>query len=131
MTSGLTTSETYRLRAACRPLWVGLGGCTYHVGSSLDGDGHDVDVRTILDDDEFDRRFGGALGRRLWSLFCSATAEQLSQRTGLRVDYQVQRMTDANELHGDKQRNPVGMLDFDQETYAGGGDATPVTKRDT
>jgi hypothetical protein len=44
----------------------------------------------------------------------------LAQQTGLPVDYQIQRMTEANAKY-DGMRNPIGR----RRTYAGGGDATP------
>lgn len=122
--SGLTTTELARLRSACHPLWSAFGS-TYQVGSSCNqGDFRDIDVRTMLDDDEFDRRFGGDLGRALWAVTCQAVGEQLSQRTGLRVDYQIQRTTEANEKFGGCPRHPVGHP-MTELFFAGGGDAAP------
>jgi len=32
----------------------------------------------------------------------------LASITGLNIDFQVQQMTEANEIHGGKPRNPIG-----------------------
>lgn len=85
----------------------------------------DVDVRTILPDEEFDALFGGAdrNGKALWSLMCTAIGRMLADQTGLPIDYQIQRMTQANEKY-QGQRNPIG---HGHRLYAGGGDATDFT----
>lgn len=65
-------------------------------------DYRDVDVRCILPDEEFDKLFGGTQagdwrysGR--WSVMCAALSDWLSAQTGLPVDFQFQRTTQANE----------------------------------
>jgi hypothetical protein len=96
----------------------------YLVGSANSEDTfRDVDVRTILDDDEFDVIFGTR--PKLWSMVCLAISVYLAEVTGLRVDYQVQRMTEANEKH-DRMRNPLGLIVEGQlhRQFAGLGDAT-------
>lgn len=117
---GLTTRELYVLEMACRPVWDAFpNGGTYLVGTAQTGrEFRDVDVRTILPDKDFDRLFHGQ--PELWELMCLTTANWLVQQTGLRIDYQIQRMTQANERH-DGQRNPVGM---GSREYAGLGDGT-------
>lgn len=118
--SGLTTLELHVLDVACRPVWEAFGG-TYLVGTAQTrGSFRDVDVRTILSDDEFDRLFGALGGRAAWGLFCLSIGLMLAQQTGLPVDYQIQRRTEANEKY-DGPRNPLGM---GNRVYAGGGDAT-------
>lgn len=118
--SGLTTAQLARLEHACRVVWKAFDGDTYLVGSAEEGrDFKDVDVRTILDDAEFDALFGGR--PKVWSLFCHAVSEYLASVSGLPVDYQVQRMTEANEKFGGRPRNPIGMGHRD---FAGLGDAT-------
>lgn len=118
--SGLTTLELHVLDVACRPIWAAFGG-TYLVGTAQTGGPfRDVDVRTILYDDDFDRMFGGEGGKAVWSLFCLSVALMLAQQTGLPIDYQVQRMTEANAKY-DGRRNALGM---GGRVYAGGGDAT-------
>lgn len=127
MGSGLTTSELHRLDRACADLYRTFGSRTFLVGTAYDkASFRDVDVRTILADDEFDAIFGTR--PKLWGLFCSAVAVQLSAATGLRIDYQVQRQTEANEKHTGP-RNPLGQL-FGKTAgreYAGLGDATRFT----
>lgn len=125
--SGLTTLELHLLEQACQPVWAGFGsgtsGSTYLVGTAQTGGKYrDVDVRTILPDDEFDRLFCAedSNGKALWNLLCSAIGRMLAEQTGLPIDYQIQRMTEANEKYPN-QRNPVG---HGRRDYAGGGDAT-------
>lgn len=83
---------------------VGYG--IFHVGSSLTrADWRDVDVRTMLQDEEFDRLFGG---NRLRLKFLNVTiSEWLTARTGLPVDFQFQRASDANAEFGGRPRNFV------------------------
>jgi len=124
MGSGLTTSELLRLDRACIDVAEAFNHPPYLVGSANKGDTfRDVDVRTILDDDEFDAIFGTRPD--LWGLFCLATSVYLSEATGLRIDYQVQRQTDANAKHKG-ERNALGIV-IDSRTvrdFAGRGDAT-------
>jgi hypothetical protein len=119
--SYLSTLDFYKLNQACRTVEETFGGfTTYLVGSVTERhDYRDVDVRTILDDERFDELFKGE--RFFWSLFCAGVAAYLSQATGLTVDYQVQRRTDANEKYIAGNRNPIGT---EERPFAGGGDAT-------
>jgi hypothetical protein len=121
--SGLTTLDLYLLERACQPVWEGFDGHTYLVGTAQNGGPYrDVDVRTILPDDEFDAIFGSRPA--LWELVCFAVASLLAQQTGLPIDYQVQRRSEANEKYRQQdghQRNPVGI---GVREYAGLGDAT-------
>lgn len=118
--SALSTRELYSLDIAVRtllrdPRW-GYG--TYLVGTAATQETYrDVDVRTILPDDEFDAVFGGR--PHLWSTFCFLAAEWLARQTGLPIDYQVQRQSDANAKHPGP-RNALGIGRY----YAGAGDAT-------
>ena len=82
----------------------------------------DVDVRLILEDDEFDKVIG--TDRARWELLSLAIGDYLRLRTRLPIDFQIQRQTEANERH-DKPRNPLGMA----RTFAGGGDGTPWRAR--
>lgn len=72
----------------------------------------DVDVRLILRDEEFDARFPGyaLLGQLdpLWPLLVAAISEHGRIRTGLPIDFQFQRMTDANTAY-DGPRHPLGV----------------------
>lgn len=115
----LTTAELHRLDCAVIPL-VRMGSLgIYLVGSVTErADHRDVDVRMIFRDDEFDARFPDP---RMWEAFCYAWSRVLSDDSGLRVDFQVQRMTEANEKHPGS-RNP---LTGGRRMFAGLGDATP------
>ena len=93
---------------------------TYLVGSATAKDDYrDVDIRTILDDDEFDALFGGR--EFFWSLTCLGISTYLHEVTGLPVDFQIQRRAEANEKYVAGIRNPIGVR---ARPYAGGGDAT-------
>lgn len=119
--SYLSTAEFARLNDACVPVTAAFGSPPYLVGSATENPGYrDVDLRVILTDEEFDRIFGGQV--LLWSLVCLAIGHYLRDVTGLPIDFQVQRMTEANEKHPTTHRNPMG---FTGRPFAGGGDATP------
>ena len=121
--SYLTTVDFARLNHACQIVWEAFGGETYLVGSVLETDSwHDVDVRTILDDDTFDAIFHGR--QFFWSLTCLGIATYLRQATGLPIDYQIQRRTEANAKH-DGSRNAIGTR---ARPFAGGGDSTSFQK---
>lgn len=95
--------QMFDLNMACMPVARAYGGGLYLVGSSLERrDFRDVDVRCILDDADFDRRFpghhrGGEFLNAEWALLCAAISMWLSARSGLPVDFQFQRQTNANE----------------------------------
>jgi len=120
-TDGLSTFEMYHLDLACRVIHDAFGQPPYLVGSAgigCAGPYRDVDVRLMLDDAEF---AAVRPTQPRWELLCLAFSAYLSERTGLPVDFQIQRTAEANELHGGKPRNPLGM----GRIFAGGGDATP------
>jgi hypothetical protein len=119
--SFLTTAEFALLNDACVPVTAAFGGPPYLVGSVNETPEYrDVDLRVILDDDEFDHLFDGKI--LLWSLVCQAIGHYLRNVTGLPIDFQIQRMSQANVKFPDGPRNPMG---FSSRPYAGGGDATP------
>lgn len=119
----LTTAELYNLDVACQVIRRAFpDGGLYLVGTAGVGaaDGYrDVDVRLMLGDEDFT---AACPTRERWELLCVAVSAWLSDRTGLPVDFQVQLTSVANEKHGDKPRNPLGM---GRRIFAGGGDATP------
>lgn len=118
----LTTVQLYELDAACRLInGAFANGPPYLVGTAADGTAgnyRDVDVRLMLDGPEF---AAVCPSRARWELLCVAISAYLRERTGLPVDFQIQRTDLANERYSGKIRNPVGM----GRTFAGGGDATP------
>ena len=125
--SYLTTAEFARLNHACQIVVEAFGwGTTYLVGSATEKDSYrDVDIRTVLEDQVFDEMFGGKVF--FWSLFCLGVATYLKEMTGLPIDYQVQRRTEAN-ANFVGQRNPIGTK---ARPLAGGGDATNFTHADS
>lgn len=121
--SYLSTADFARLNYACVIVTDALGDIPYLVGSSVTkSEFRDVDIRSILADDEFDARFPS---EPQWALFCWGVSELLSRMTGLTVDYQAQRMSEANAKY-DGPRNPIGTRG---RSFAGGGDATPYKAR--
>lgn len=122
----LTTLEIHELDEACRTFLDAFGETPYLVGSALErGDFRDVDVRLILDDDAYDDLFGGdsPTRKQLWALLGRLGSTYLRDRTGLDVDFQIQRQTDANEAHDADRRIPLGIRSL--SSFAGGGDAAP------
>jgi hypothetical protein len=118
----LTTVQLYNLDTACRLVSHAFkGGPPYLVGTAGVGGAdsyRDVDVRLMLDDEEFAE---ACPTRARWELLSLAISAWLSERTGLPVDFQIQRTAEANERFGDRPRNPLGM----SRRFAGGGDGTP------
>lgn len=123
-TDGLTTVEMYHLDHACELLDKAFpDGDTFLVGSAgigSTGPYRDVDVRLMLSDEDF---AATCPTQARWELLCLSVSAYLSERTGLPVDFQIQRTAEANERYGDKPRNPLGM--GMGRIFAGGGDATP------
>ena len=111
--SFLTVSQAFDLNVACRPL-SRFGYGTFHVGSSLlKADYHDVDLRCILDNKEFDSMFGVGRGPDSKLAFLNtAISEWVQARTGLPIDFQFQPMSDANSKYPFPQhlRNAVGII---------------------
>lgn len=133
MTSGqtgfrcmLTVTELFRLDVAVAPLdrLDSLG--IYLVGSVNETtDFRDVDVRMIFRDEDFDALFGHSSA--LWEAFSYAWSRTLSEDSGLRIDFQVQRMTEANENHVTGTRHPLGS---GRRRFAALGDATTFRVHD-
>ena len=101
----------FRLRLFGEAVHRHIGVRAYLVGSVLGRrDYRDIDVRIMLDDDTFQRVFGadglwitnGAL--TLANMALSALAREM---TGLDIDCQIQRLSDANAEYGDRQRQPL------------------------
>ena len=71
----------------------------------------------MLDDSEF---AAVCPTQARWELLCLSIGSYLRERTGLPVDFQIQRTAEANEKFHSR-RNPLGM----GRVFAGGGDGTP------
>lgn len=80
-----------------------FGEIAYQVGSSLTTkDWRDVDVRLILADDEFERRFGTVRSTEANSKLAAVTLAFCAlgrEMTGLPIDFQIQPMSWANEKY--------------------------------
>lgn len=96
-----------------------FGHTPYQVGSSLwRKDWRDVDVRLILPDDEFARRFGSVHASYADPVLASVTLafNALGQQmTGLPIDFQIQTMTHANGEYGDQSRSALVEVAFRRE----------------
>ena len=98
---GVGMPAALHLEAFGREIADAFGHLPYLVGTAAIGkEWRDVDVRLILPDDEFDALFPPVEkdqpdGR--WGLLCAAISELARIRTGLPVDFQIQRQSFANE----------------------------------
>lgn len=122
----LTTTQMYHLDQACQMVTRAFGGeCPYLVGTAGIGGAdsyRDVDVRLMLGDEEF---AAVCPTRERWELLSLSIGAYLSERSGLPIDFQVQRTSEANAKHGRQPRNPLGMGGVAARIFAGGGDGTP------
>lgn len=113
----LPAPHFYNLNQACALINKAFPGMCYLVGSSLARrDYRDVDVRLMLADAEYDRIFvEGDWTNAYWSLLCTSISLWLRQQTDLPIDFQIQRQTQANEMH-DGKRSAIGIfLDYPGE----------------
>ena len=97
-------------------VWSAFGTPPYLVGSALYGKGwRDVDVRLILDDNEYaNQGFGEpneAHRNGKWVAMCLAFSSLGKQMTGLPIDFQIQQQTMANKVH-DGPRSALGLVDL-------------------
>lgn len=114
MGHGVGMPAALRLDAFGRRVFDAFGHHPYQVGSSISGrEWRDVDVRLMLPDDEFDALFPDhqRVVHHLdlkWALLCDALSELARVQTGLPVDFQIQRTTEANsEFNG--PRSALGL----------------------
>lgn len=90
-------------------------GCLpYQTGSSLMGkEWRDVDVRLILDDDEFEAMFGQVTGpfsgNQKWCALNMAFSALGERMTGLPIDFQIQPRTWANEKFAGQSRGALTL----------------------
>lgn len=110
--STLSPPLLHRLDLACKHIRETFGGFAgpFLVGSVQErtaGPTSDVDLRLILPDEGFDALMAGTPDG-FATLLDFALGAYVREITGLPIDFQVQRMSEANERHGGKQRNPLG-----------------------
>jgi hypothetical protein len=116
----LPAPQIFNLNAACCLInqAFGNGYGVYLVGSCLTKrDYRDVDIRLILSDDDFEKRYPGAAGRpdlnAAWALECASISCWLNKQTGLPIDFQIQSQKLANEQFSTKlghMRHHLGMF---------------------
>ena len=126
----LTTVQYFKLDAACIPLEAAFkesGFGLYLVGSVLRRpDWRDVDIRAILEDSEYDRIFPKTdkwCENAMWKMMCISISHYLSAVTGLPIDFQIQRQTQANERYPSKDghmRNAIGLFIHDYDRISDG-----------
>ena len=111
--AGVGMPALLHLNAFGREIDEAFGHLPFLVGSAAVGkQWRDVDVRLMLPDDEFDALFPGHTkpsrcdGK--WALICAAISELGRIRTGLPIDFQIQRTSDANEQY-DGVRHALGL----------------------
>ena len=108
--------EVFSLGHCCNFIARAFGEHTcYLVGSAAERpDFRDVDVVLILPDTKWKALFGTIDNGEVlpfWSLMMTALSEYCAKRTGLRVDFKIQSMTQANgPSHEGKRRSPIGLL---------------------
>lgn len=121
--SAFSPRQMFLLDEACRPIRQAFGARPYLVGTAaVRGAYRDVDVRLMLADEKYDE-IAAVLGPQFLAFLGLAIGEYLAARTGMPIDFQIQRQTEANERHSGV-RNPLGGRTL--ASYA--GDAAPQPK---
>jgi hypothetical protein len=108
--SALSPRQMFLLDQACKPINEAFGsyGC-YLVGTAAEKRKFgDVDVRFIMADKTHDR-LTKAIRPNGVAFLGMAVGQYIASLTGLPIDFQIQRMTEANVLHAGKHRNPLGV----------------------
>ena len=111
----LGAPEALHLNVVCATLVEAFGYNIYLVGSCLNRrDYRDVDIRCIMSDEDYDRVFPNATKNQqlnaFWCLTCAAISEWMAKRTGLPIDFQIQKMTDANTDYPKQPRSALGLF---------------------
>lgn len=103
--TSLSPYQLFRLDLACNPIADAYGHSPFLVGSAMTvSHPRDIDVRLILDDEQYDRLIPTPAIRTVLSFALTA---YLVQATGLPIDFGIQRRTEANAQHP-HPRNPLG-----------------------
>jgi hypothetical protein len=115
----LIQSEFDRLEDWCRMVRVLFGRSfgPFLVGSVTErADYRDVDIRVLMHDEDFDAVFRGRL--EAVRFLNRAVSIWGQQETGLPIDFQVQRQTEANEEFP-RPRKAMGIRDWSQIPTSG------------
>lgn len=110
--SALSPRQFFLLDQACKPIFEAFGETPFLVGTALGrGPFRDVDVRLIFNDVHYDalRHVIGVSGIAFLGL---AIGQYVASLTGLPIDFQVQRRTEASAQH-EGPRNPLGCRSLD------------------
>lgn len=117
--SYLGPPQCFLLDHACSFVARALGDTCYLVGSATRGrEFRDVDVRMIMSVKKWEALFGRHSNgevKPFWSLLCTSISLYLSQQTGLKVDFQIQRRDTVSEKDWKMARIPLGIYPIDQE----------------
>lgn len=118
--SFLLLTDFERLEEWCRLVSVVFDGRhPYLVGSVNErADFRDVDLRLILPDAVFDRWWRDRVKVRMVNRAVSTWGQR---ETGLPIDFQIQRRTEANEAYPREARNPMGLRDWATTNVGLGG----------
>jgi hypothetical protein len=109
-TSYLLQADFERLEEWCRNVRRIFKRPPYLVGSATQrADFRDVDLRLILADEDFDAEWSDVVKVRLMNRAISTWGQR---ETGLPIDFQIQRQTQANEQNPKGMRNPMGIRDW-------------------
>lgn len=125
--NALSPRQMFLLDQACHPINEAFGtfGC-YLVGTATArGPFRDVDVRFIMADKKHDK-LTKAIGLTGVAFLGIAIGQYLASLSGLPIDFQIQRHTEANALHPDGYRNPLGSRSL--SNYKGDAQTTDMQK---
>jgi hypothetical protein len=115
---GVGMPETVLLDEFGYLVWSAFDHYPYHVGSSvMNKTWRDVDVRLILEDEEYERMELGDPKRpqenKKWVALTLAFSALGKAMTGLPIDFQIQQQTDANTTYSQKDgciRSALGCV---------------------
>lgn len=111
----LTVNQYFDLDHACKILGQTFHYNTYLVGSVLTKPNfRDVDLRCMLDDEDYDKLFMSPYKdlncdhmRQVFNISISAWLKSV---TGLPIDFQFQKTSEANKEYPDQPRSCVGLV---------------------
>lgn len=110
--SALTPRQLFNLDEACKPLVKAYGVTPYLVGTAAETKQpyRDVDVRLIFPNGMYDN-LQKVIGQEGIAFTGFVIGAYLESKTGLPIDFQFQRMTEANDRHNGV-RNPLGCREL-------------------
>lgn len=114
--------QALRLQQFGNDLRAAFGEMAYHVGSSLrNKDGwRDVDVRIMLSDEQWDAQgFGDPAyvhSNAKWRAITLAWSAYGRVLTGLPIDFQLQRRSDANRDYGQPEHQRSALFQITEPT---------------